>query len=385
VDFRDSPDEAEFREEARDWLEATLPDRPAPLRGDHEDRMRNSRWWQEQLHLGGWAGITWPQEYGGRGLSIVHEAIFNEEAAKREAPTPLNLLGMLLAGPTILVHGSDEQRQRLLPRILSGEDIWCQGFSEPEAGSDLAGLRSRAGRADGGWVVEGQKVWTSFAHAADRCMLLARTEDPSSDVPRHRGITYFLAEMREVEVRPLVMINGDPDFNEMFLSDVFVPDEDVLGDVGDGWGIALTTLAFERGSLAFSLAALADRVLRGLVERVVAAGFGDDVAVLEQLGAFHAESEALRLTTVRQLSAVSAGRMPGAEGSAVKLTWARLMQAMTRFALEVGEAGAVTVDGDDERWASGYLRARGNSVEGGTDEIQRSIIAERVLGLPRSR
>ncbi len=386
MDFRDTPEEAEFRTEAADWIERTLPGRPVEEPTDQEGDLRNRRWWQEQLHEGGWAGITWPEEYGGRGLTVVHEAIFNEEASKREAPGPLNFLGMILAGPTILAHGTDEQKERLLPRILSGEEIWCQGFSEPDAGSDLASLSSRAARADGGWVVNGQKVWTSYAHVADRCMLLARVDEGDDGGSKHAGITYFLAEMDDVEVRPLVMTNGERDFNEMFLSDVFVGDEDVLGDVGAGWPIALTTLAFERGSLAFALAVIARRALDGLIDRAVGTGADADPTTRDHIGGFEADLRALRLTSVRQLSEVSAGRMPGAEGSAVKLAWAHLMQGITRLAVEIGGPTAVTTDGaEDRRWTDGYLRSRGNSIEGGTDEIQRSIIAERVLGLPRSR
>jgi alkylation response protein AidB-like acyl-CoA dehydrogenase len=385
VDFRDTPEEAEFRAEARAWIEATLRDLPEPPTGTQEQREANSLWWQERLHEGGWAGITWPEEYGGRGLTIVHEAIFNEEAASRAAPTPANLLGMILAGPTILVHGSDAQKKRYLPAILSGEEIWCQGFSEPDAGSDLAGLRARATRSNGGWLIEGQKVWTSFAHRADRCMLLARTSgfDPGR---KHEGITYFLAPMGDVEVRPLVMTTGERDFNEMFLSDVRVGDDEVLGEVGQGWGIALTTLAFERGSLAFATSVVARQALDRLVDLAVSSGAADDPAVRDTLGDFHARVHAIRLTIVRQMSAVSAGRMPGAEGSAVKVAWARLMQDMTRFSFQIGGPTTVSLDDpDDAVWARGYLRARGNSIEGGTDEIQKSIIAERVLGLPRSR
>ncbi len=386
MDFRDSPEEAEFRAEASAWLDATLPDRPEDPDAGHEARVVNARWWQEQMHQGGWAGITWPEEYGGRGLTIVHEAIYNAEAAKRDAPTPINLLGNILAGPTILVHGTDEQKQRYLPKILSGEEVWCQGFSEPGAGSDLAGLQSRAEEAEGGWIVNGQKVWTSFAHAADRCMLLARTSPRDETESKHAGITYFLAPMGDIEVRPLVMINGQADFNEMFMSDAFVSDDEVLGGVGNGWKVALTTLAFERGSLAFNLSATAHRAFNHLLEQARETGATDDPVVRDRLASFHAEVEALRIGTVRQMSTVAAGGTPGAEGSALKLAWARTMQAITRTAVELGGSEGVTLDTEESRrWANGYLRARGNSVEGGTDEIQLSIIAERVLGLPRSR
>ena len=381
MEFRDSPDEAAFRTEVVAWLDRELTGRPADVSTliEKEDR---ARWWQERLHEGGWAGITWPQEYGGRGLTILHQAIFNEESARRGAPTPLNLLGLLLAGPTILVHGTDEQKRRFLPKILSGEEVWCQGFSEPAAGSDLAGLQSRATRTDGGWVIDGQKVWTSFGHVSQRCMLLART-DPSAG--KHAGITYFCAPMDAVEVRPLVMTNGDADFNELFLSDVHVGDDDVLGGVGNGWTVGLTTLAFERGSLAFTLQVIARQVLDRLVDHVIAVGLHQDELVLDRLGSFHAEVEALRLGAIRSLSAVSAGGAPGPEGSTLKLAWAQVVQKMVRLAVETGGAQATVLEGPAATWALGYLRARGNSIEGGTDEVQRSIIAERVLGLPRSR
>jgi len=290
---------------------------------------------------------------------------------------------MILAGPTILVHGTDEQKQRLLPPILSGEEIWCQGFSEPDAGSDLASLRTRAVRDGDAWVVDGQKVWTSFAHLAQRCMLLTRTD---TDCAKHGGITYFCAPMDDIEVRPLVMVNGDTDFNELFLDGVRVDDADVLGGVGNGWTVGLTTLAFERGSLAFTLQVVARQLLDALADRVQALALDDDPVVIDRLGAFDAGVRALRVGAVRALSAVSAGTAPGPEGSTLKLAWAQLMQDMVRFAMQNAGAESTLLDGDGGAvWARGYLRARGNSVEGGTDEVQRSIIAERVLGLPRSR
>ena len=298
----------------------------------------------------------------------------------------INILGVLLAGPTIIVHGTEEQKQTYLPRILNGDDIWCQGFSEPGAGSDLAGLRSRADRTDDGWVVNGQKVWTSFAHAANRCMLLARTATVEETGSKHQGITYFLADTADIDVRPLVMINGDADFNEMFLEDVHVPADRVLGELGGGWRVALTTLGFERGSLAFATAAEAEAALERLATRIVEHGLADDADVQREVGRLAADVRSLTLTTIRQMSALSHGQAPGGDGSAVKLAWARTMQAMTRLAIRVGGDAAVTGDDfTDAEWISGFLRARGNSVEGGTDEVQRSIIAERVLGLPRSR
>jgi alkylation response protein AidB-like acyl-CoA dehydrogenase len=296
------------------------------------------------------------------------------------------MLGVILAGPTILVHGSDEQRAHYLPRILSGEDIWCQGFSEPGAGSDLAALSSRAEETDEGWVINGQKVWTSFAHVANKCMLLARTASKDDTGSKHQGITYFLADTDDFEIRPLVMINRDADFNEVFLTDVHVGDDRVLGPLGGGWKVALTTLGFERGSLAFALSAEAEAAMSRLVTRIRDAGAAEEPDVAREVGRLAADVHSLSITTTRQMSALSQGQTPGGDGSAVKLAWAQTMQAMTRLAVRIGGDSAVTEDErEDAAWISGFLRARGNSVEGGTDEIQKSIIAERVLGLPRSR
>ena len=387
MDFRDTPEEAAFREEAAAWITERMRGIPHPDPADHDGKTVNARWWQEQLADGGYLGLTWPEAYGGRGLPIAYEAIFNAESARRHTPIGINMLGVILAGPTILVHGTEAQKAHYLPRILDGTDIWCQGFSEPGAGSDLAGLRTRAvPDGDGGWVVTGQKVWTSFAHAANRCMLLARTAPVDETGSKHAGITYFLADTDQVDVRPLVMINRDADFNEMFLTDVHVPGDRVLGELGGGWRVALTTLGFERGSLAFALSAEAEAALDRLVGRIRAAGLVDQVDVQREVGALAAEVMSLAITTKRQMSALLQGQTPGGDGSAVKLAWAQTMQAMTRLAVRLGgDAGVTEDDLGDARWISGFLRARGNSVEGGTDEVQRSIIAERVLGLPRSR
>ncbi|CAN5208567.1 acyl-CoA dehydrogenase family protein [soil metagenome] len=388
MDFRDTPEEAAFRKDVAAWIEETMRVIPHAHPADHAEKTLNSRWWQEQLAEGGYLGLTWPTALGGRGLPIAYEAIFNAESARRHSPIGINMLGVMLAGPTILVHGTDAQRAHYLPRILNGDDIWCQGFSEPGAGSDLAGLRTRAEPAGGDWVVNGQKVWTSFAHAANKCMLLARTEAPddSGVTSRHAGITYFLADTADIDVRPLVMINGDADFNEMFLTDVHVGGDRVLGELGGGWRVAMTTLGFERGSLAFALSAEAEATLDRLLDRIRDAGLAEHDDIAREVGHLAADVLSLSITTKRQMSALLQGQTPGGDGSAVKLAWAQTMQAMTRLAVRAGgDAGVTGDDRTDEAWFNGFLRARGNSVEGGTDEVQKSIIAERVLGLPRSR
>ncbi|GAB4149686.1 MAG: acyl-CoA dehydrogenase [Sphingomonadales bacterium] len=382
MDFRDTPELAAFRRECRAWIDQALQGFESA--NDSVVSEKQSRWWQEKIHQGGWAGLSWPKDYGGRGLTVVHEAIFNGEAAARGAPLPINVMGMSLAGPTIIVHGTAAQKAKYLPKILSGEEIWCQGFSEPSNGSDLAGLRTRAERHGDGWLVNGQKVWTSWAHLAKRCMLLARTD---GEAAKHKGITYFLADTDQFDIRPLVLITGDREFNEMFLDDVTVGDDDILGKLNDGWRVALTTLSFERMSLAFILQVWAREMFDRLLLLVRELGLAGDAGVAEKIGDFEARVEAVRIGGIRGISAVTAGGQPGPESSTVKLVWAHVIQDMARFALMIGGQDLLTPKGNHAMsfWLSRYLRARGHSIEGGTDEIQKSIVAERVLGLPRSR
>ena len=380
MDFRETPEQAAFRMEARAWLKGELAGFAHADTG--KDREAQSVWWQSRLHAGGWAGVAWPEAHGGRGLDAVYDAIFNEEATRCDAPMPINIIGISLAGPTIMVHGSDAQKARYLPLILSGEEVWCQGFSEPSSGSDLASLRTAATLEGDQWRVNGQKIWTSWAHHAQKCLLLTRT-DP--EVAKHKGITCLLADTADFDIRQITMINGDSEFNEMFLSDVMIPDSDRLGPVGGGWSVATTTLAFERTSAALTLQVMAKQVFDSLIDAVRAKGLINDSLVLDQLGRFDAEVRSLRVSAVRMMSALAAGREPGPESSSVKLVWARMIQDMTRLALRLGLADLTTGDGALAFWISRYLRARAHSIEGGTDEVQKSIIAERVLGLPRTR
>jgi alkylation response protein AidB-like acyl-CoA dehydrogenase len=381
MDFNDTPEQADFRRAASSWLDRHLRDfSHAPTGREREEQ---SRRWQETLYRDGWIGISWPKEYGGQGHTAVHEAIFNEEAAQRGAPMPINVIGISLAGPAIMVHGTQSQKQRYLPRILNAEEIWCQGFSEPGAGSDLASLRTRAVREGGLWRVDGRKIWTSWAHCARKCLLLTRT-DPSAS--KHAGITCLMADTDRFDVRPIVMINGDSEFNEVLIEDVAVPDSDRLGAEGDGWAVALTTLAFERSAAGLTLQVMAQQVLDRLVAEVRSSGCDEDTLVLDQIGRFEAQVLALRVSAIRGMSAVAAGLEPGPETSGVKLIWARTIQRMTRFAIQHGLAGDVrALDPRADYWLNRSLRALAHSIEGGTDEVQKSIIAERVLGLPRSR
>lgn len=380
MDFRQTPEQAAFRAEASKWLDSELAGFKHADTG--KGREEQSVWWQERLQKGGWAGVAWPEEHGGRGLDAVYDAIFNEEATRRDAPMPINIIGISLAGPTIMVHGTEAQKKRYLPYILSGKEIWCQGFSEPSSGSDLASLRTAAVREGDGWRVNGQKIWTSWAHHAHKCLLLTRT-DP--EAPKHKGITCLLADTKDFDIRQITMINGDSEFNEMFLNDVFVSDEDRLGAVGGGWATATTTLAHERSGAALMLQVMARQVLDAFIDAIHAKGLQNDSLVLDYLGRFDAEVRSLQVSAVRMVSALAAGVEPGPESSSVKLIWARTIQDTTRFALRHGMADLLTGEGALAFWTSRYLRARAHSIEGGTDEVQKSIIAERVLGLPRSR
>jgi alkylation response protein AidB-like acyl-CoA dehydrogenase len=242
MDLTLSPSEQAFRDELREWLEANHPGQP-PAEDEAGFRFRLD--WQRKLNEGGWAGVSWPEEYGGRGASLMEQAIFSEEMVRADAPSPANVLGLAMGGPTVIAHGTEEQKERYVAPILSGEEIWCQGFSEPDSGSDLASLKTRAVKDNGEWRVTGQKVWTTLAHHSKWCMLVART-DP--DAPKHKGLTYFLMDMHqdEVQVSPLTQITGEAEFNELFMDGARIPEENVIGGVGNGWGVAITTLMHER-------------------------------------------------------------------------------------------------------------------------------------------
>ena len=381
MDLRDTHDEAEFRAELRAWLEANLPEERRGWRGG-EQRFGDDfgREWSRKLYDAGYAGLTWPKEYGGEGAPYSYQAIFYEEMARAQAPGHVGVIGLGMAGPTIIAHGTDAQKEAHLSKILSAEEIWCQGFSEPDAGSDLAAARTRAERKGDVYVVNGQKVWSSFAHIADFCILVTLS-DPASE--RHAGLTYMIVDIKApgVEVRPLRQITGEAEFNEIFFNDVEVPVSNRLGEEGEGWQVAMTTLLHERGTLGFALTAALDVSVGRLVANAREHVNGD-AGTRERVAAEWIELQALRYTNYRALGTLQRTGVPGPEGSAIKLRWSEQNQRLTKLGREIlGGEGIL----DDGWWHYQQLRSRGNTIEAGTSEVLRNIVAERVLGLPRSR
>jgi alkylation response protein AidB-like acyl-CoA dehydrogenase len=383
VDLTLSPQEEAFRDELRGWL---AEHHPGPEPEGDEAGFEFRRAWQKNLYEGGWAGVSWPREYGGRGASLIEQAIYNEEVVRAKAPAAANVLGLAMGGPTVIAHGTEEQKRRYLQPILSAEEIWCQGFSEPDSGSDLASLKTKAVRDGDEWVVTGQKVWTTLAHHAKWCMLVART-DP--DAPKHQGLTYFLMDMEQdaVQVRPLVQITGEAEFNELFLEEARIPDANIVGGEGNGWGVAITTLMHERATLAFGLQIQVKIALGELIEKarsttVNGGPASEDELIRDRLAQLYIESEVLRLNAYRGLTHTMKHGVPGPEGSLGKWQWAEVNQALTELALDIAGPRALLRSDD---WTYRFLRARANSIEGGTTEILKNIVAERVLGLPRLR
>jgi acyl-CoA dehydrogenase len=381
MDFRDTPEEARFRADARTWLEANVPqDRPS-------DEVAAGKAWQAQLYANGWAGVSWPTEYGGRGGTRLEEVVFNEEEARVAAPSrSMFTIALGMVGPTLMHHGTRPQKERFLRPMLAGEECWSQLFSEPEAGSDLAALRTTAAPDGDDWVVNGQKVWTSGAHYREWGLLLART-DPSA--PKHRGLTCFVVDMHApgIEVRPLRQMTGASHFNEVFLSDLRIAAGAVVGEVNDGWNVAVTTLMNERVSLggASSAGGKTGDICR-LIALARARNLADNGVVRQRIADAYARTEVVRFLGMRARTALSRGSRPGPEGSVAKLASGFLAQRIADLALDImGPAGALsgadTAEGS--YWQLRRLQAPSLRIAGGTDEVQRNILGERVLGLPR--
>jgi alkylation response protein AidB-like acyl-CoA dehydrogenase len=391
MDLSYSADEERFRSELRTWLERNpAGPEPQPL----DARVAHGKAWQRKLYEAGWCGIAWPKEYGGRGATLIEQILFQEEMARARSPMLINLAGLTMGGPVLIAHGTDQQKRRHLKKILSAEEIWCQGFSEPNAGSDLAALKTRAVLDGDDFVVNGQKVWTSYARFADWCMLLVRTD---ADAPKHRGITFLLVDMHSpgVTVRPLKQINGAEDFNEVFFEDVRVPRANVIGEVNGGWEIAITTLMHERATLTFSRQLQSRMALNDMIafsrgwqhdgHPVVA-----DPLIRQQLAQAIIEGAAIKYTAYRSLTKTLRGGVPGPEGSMEKLFWSEMYQRQLETALAIEGPYAQLVEGsphvpDGGQWPHLFLYSRGRTIAAGSSEIQRNIIAERVLGLPREK
>ncbi len=391
MDLTPSAGELEFRSAVATWLMEHLPwqyGRGLPPRFDDlAAQVEFGRRWQADLAEGRWVGVTWPPEYGGRGAGPIEHFIVQEELARARAPEIVGRIGVNLAGPTLLAHGTEQQRIRWLPKILSAEEMWCQLFSEPGAGSDLASLTTRARPVDGGYVLDGQKVWTSYAQFADWGVCLART-DP--DAPKHRGISYLVVDMHApgVEVRPLVQLTGEAEFNEVFLSGVFVPGEQLIGPENEGWMVANSTLSHERGTSPRQLV-IHMQLLEELLRAAVTNGTIDDPRLGQKLAEAYVEVRLFQLHNLRSISRLAKGLEPGPEGSALKLYWSEMSKRFHDTAMDVlGDSaplwkGAAHTEGDGE-WQRSWLYYQASSVWAGTNEIQRTILGERVLGLPRS-
>jgi len=395
MDFELTAEDRAFRDELRAWLTTNWPEDWARIRGrfsSQDEQFAFLKTWQRRLYDAGWVGLHWPRAYGGRDATIMQQAIFYEETARARAPELPNVIGLDMAGPALIAHGTEAQKRTHLTEILSASEIFCQGFSEPNAGSDLATLQTRAVREGDDFVVTGQKVWTTYAQYADWCILLART-DPTA--PRHKGLTFFLVDMRSpgVTVRPLRQISGEPEFNEMFFDGVRVPAENVVGRVNAGWEVAITTLMFERGPRTISRQLHLRHAIDAALEMARRTGRGGSTAaadpvVRQRLAQLVIDGEALRFSNLRALTRMLRGEPPGAEGSAAKLFWSEAIQRALELVLEIEGPYAMLTHGsaravDDGFWQLRFLRSRGDTIAAGTSEINRNILGQRVLGLPK--
>jgi alkylation response protein AidB-like acyl-CoA dehydrogenase len=399
MDLKFSPEDEAFRQDLRSWLAANLTKGPNGTSAEddklgvlHEsvgDWPRRLSW-HRKMNEGGWVGLSWPREYGGRGASITQQLIFGQEMTAANAPLPVNVLGIMLVGPTLIQWGTEEQKKRYVPKILSAEEIWCQGYSEPNSGSDVASLQTRAVEDGDCFVVNGQKIWTSDAHHADWCILLVRTD---FDAPKHKGISYILLDMHSpgVTVRPLVQITGEASFNEVFFEDVRVPKKNLIGEKNQGWQVAITTLMFDRAGMVDFFDAM-DQVkdLVELAKSVPSNGHRawDDSSVRQKLAQFACEAAALKYTGYRQITRRLKDLPPGPEGSVLKLGNSELNLRMNKFAMEIlGPYSQLEFKAphafDRGIWSYRMLSSRALTIAGGTNEIQHNIIGERVLGLPR--
>ena len=388
MNFEDSPEEAAFRARCREWLDANKDARPKPSAGEGEDddAIAAAKKWQATKFDAGWACLAWPKEYGGQAMGRMEQIIWNQEEGRDGSVANIYLIGHGMLGPTIMAHGTDEQKDRFLKTMARGQEVWCQLFSEPSAGSDLAGLRTSAVRDGDDWVINGQKIWTSGAQYSDWGMIVTRT-DP--DLPKHKGLTYFIVDMKSpgVEIRPIKQINGGQAFNEVFFTDVRIPDSQRLGEVGQGWQVALTTLMNERVAIGGGGGGAGFDKLMRLAQKSRLGGRPaiEDGGVRARLADIYVAQKGIQFTGYRTVSALLSGATPGPEGSIGKAIGAPLGQQLASFAMELqGESGGLLDESavDDGVWQQMYLGSPGLRIAGGTDEVLRNIISERVLGLP---
>ena len=396
MDFNYTPAEERFRSELRAWLADALPQGWGETAFEPEDEDERAMFrlsWERKLHAGGWSGINWPKEYGGRGATLIERAIFAEEMARARAPEGINIIGHNLVATTLLRHGTEAQKKRFLPKIMASEEVWCQGFSEPNAGSDLASVRTKAELRGDKFVVNGQKVWTSFAQYSHWCFALVRT-DP--DAPKHKGLSFLLIDMKSpgISIRPLKQISGENEFNETYFDDVEVPIENLVGEINGGWKIAMTTLAFERGpedalGRQVRFKQELDKLLLTLSDLKRGSGRAIDDPVLRQkLAQSIIEVEVMRLNATRAFSKYLSGDDRGSDASMIKLYWSHAAQRLYETALDT--LGPIApLAGNDPAGAAGgrfqlsWLQSKAFSIYSGSSEVQRNIIGERVLGLPR--
>ncbi|MDZ4785943.1 MAG: acyl-CoA dehydrogenase family protein [bacterium] len=370
-----------FRNEFRNWLNENEP--PKVTDPGLVSFVKAGRAWQKVLAKGNWVAAHWPIEYGGRGLSLVEEAVVQEELVRVAAPQVLGLFGLTMVGPVLIKHGTTQQKTRYLSKIINADEIWCQGFSEPGAGSDLAAIKTKALKVEAGFKITGQKVWTSFAHIADWCFVLCRTSQTNK---KHEGLTYLLVDMKSpgITVRPLKQISGDEEFNEVFFEEVFVPDSAVVGQVGQGWKIAISTLMFERVVLTFSRQLQSEGALREMIKTYDEQKHSH---LKKELSRQLVNSCAVRALAYEHLIEYSNGKSPGPEGSLDKLFWSESFQEISKLSLRfAGKIGALSENSSENGTdMHRYLYSRGRTIAAGTSEIQRNIIAERLLGLPVKR
>jgi alkylation response protein AidB-like acyl-CoA dehydrogenase len=390
MDLTTTPDQERLRGEFRAWLHEHLPWEYGiglpPRFDDLAEEVAFGRQWQADLAEAGWVGVTWPTAYGGRGLGPGENFVIQEELARARAPELVGRIGINLAGPTLLAHGTETQKKRWLPAVLSAGELWCQLFSEPDAGSDLAAVRTVAGRVEGGWILKGQKVWTSYAQFANWGVCLARSD---TSAPKHKGLSFFVVDMHAdgVDVRPLVQLTGEAEFNEVILEDVFVPDDQLVGAVGAGWRVAGSTLSNERGVNPRQLV-IHMQHLEELLRMAASRSAFDDERLRQRLAQAYVEVRLFQLHNWRSLSKLERGLEPGPEGSILKLYWSEMSKRLHELALDVvGPAAPLWRQASDNpgdgSWQRAWLYYQASSIFAGTNEIQHNVIGERVLGLPR--